>query len=509
MTAQPLARITFLTLFFTISFILACKKGDNNNQQNNTPNLPPASFEISITDLKYTSASLTWTEAKDPEGKPVTYAFVIGADTFYRNTERKMDLYNLTENKKYEVTVIASDPEGAKTKNTTSFTTIEPSAPSVFEITLTKVGGSIAAAKWTASRLPDSTPVKYDVYLNDNLLKENLADTVLHYEFSKLKELTQYTVKVIAKSKYNKTQQSVKSFTTAQDPAPTGLTTQVKLVSYSLLKFSFAPATDAEGQAITYTVLLDNTDVTAQLGTALKPGIDYTLRSLTPEKTYKLTIKATDEGGKLVSTENTLVTLKQPTLVITNKSVTKTADGFIYNLETNVDYKPSRIDLYANGALIASQPTVSSIIGGNTISYTYPNSYLTTDGNISLTANLFWGDDTEKSRTATSNSFTYYNFKPTSVAVSEAKIDNGTYKTYLIFFQNSTISPYSGYSIVEVVFGTTNVPFSIFRTGDVTGYLTEFVTAQLAVINAGPRTGYVIMKDNAGYHQLNFTWSYY
>jgi hypothetical protein len=508
MTTQPATRIALLSLFFTVSFFLACKKGDNN-QQNNTPNLPPASFEISITDLKYNSASLTWTEAKDPEGKQVTFAFVIGADTFYRNTERKMDLYNLIENKKYEVTIIASDPEGAKTKNAISFTTMEPSAPSAFEVTVANVGGSIAGVKWTASRLSDSTPVKYDVYLNDNLVKENLADTVLHYEFSKLKELTQYTVKIIAKSKYNKTQQSLKSFTTLQDPAPTGLTAQVKLISFSLMKFSFAQATDAEGQAITYSVLLDNTDVTAQLGTTIKPGTEYTLRSLTPEKSYKLSVKATDESGKSVITENTVVTLKQPVLVISNKSVTKTTDGFIYNLETNVDYKPSKIVLYANGTAINTQPAVSSIIGGNTISYTYPNTYLTAEGSISLTANLFWGDDTEKSRTATSDTYTYYNFKPTSVAVSDAKIDNGTYKTYNIFFQNSIISPYSGYSIVEVVFGTTKVPFSIFRTGDVTGYLTEFVTAQLAVINAGPRTGYVIMKDNAGYHQLNFTWSYY
>jgi hypothetical protein len=114
-------------LFLTVSFFLACKKGDHN-QQNNTPNLPPASFEISITDLKYNSASLNWTEAKDPEGKQVTYAFILAADTFYRNTERKMDLYNLTENKKYEVTIIASDPEGAKTKNAISFTTMEPVA---------------------------------------------------------------------------------------------------------------------------------------------------------------------------------------------------------------------------------------------------------------------------------------------------------------------------------------------------------------------------------------------
>jgi hypothetical protein len=116
------------------------------------------------------------------------------------------------------------------------------------------------------------------------------------------------------------------------------------------------------------------------------------------------------------------------------------------------------------------------------------------------------------SRTATFDSYTYYNFVPTSVTVSDAKIDSVTFgnKTYTIFFTGSTISPDPNYSIAQVVFGTVNVPFTISRTGSTTGYLTQFFSlAQHNAIRDGSRNGYVVMHDNQGYHKINFTFSYY
>jgi hypothetical protein len=473
-------------------------------------NLPPSVFEITIADLKQKSVSLNWTESKDPEGKQVVYSVVVGSDTIKLNSERHIELNNLEENKKYDVSVLAMDPEGAKTKQTVSFNTTEYSIPSAFDVSIIQIGGSIASIAWTSSSLPDNSPLQYDFYLNDSLIQGNLPDTSKGIYLKGLKEFTSYTVKVIAKSLFNKTQQSIKQFTTVEDPKPTGLGIQVKVVSYSILKFSVDPANDIEGQNIRYSVLLDDIDISSQLESTVMPGKEYTLRSLTPLKTYKLLVIATDDGGKIINKENTFVTLKQPILVITNKTITKTADGFVYNLETNVDYKPGKIILYANGIAITAQRQVSAIIGGNTISYTYPNTVLPSDGAYNIAANLFWGDDTEMSRTATFNAYSFYNFVPTSAAISEAKIDAGSsYKTYFIYFQNSIISPNPGYSIVEVVFGTQNVGISIFRTGETTGYLTGFASTQFSLIDAGPRTGYVIMKDREGYHKLSFTFSYY
>jgi hypothetical protein len=509
MLTRPIVRLASLILLFIFSLFMACRKGDS------TKNLPPGPFDISVIEIKHNSVLLGWTEATDPEGKEVKYTVSLGTQT-YSPTGRTIQISGLTENKKYEITVTASDPEGEKTKSTLSFTTAEPSTPAAFEVSMTDIGGSVAAIKWTAAHLPDSSAIKYDVYLNDNLVKQNLADTVLHFEFNKLKELTNYTAKVVARSSYNKTQESTKTFTTNQDPAPTGLTLQIKQVSYSFMKFSFGKATDAEGQAITYSVWLDNTDVTTQLGGAITPGKEYALRALTAEKNYKLTIKATDEASKSGTVELPVSTLKKPTVDMINNSITNTADGFIFNFGTNVDYKPSKIILqttkylgdYGNIVTITTQPTTSSVTGGNRLSCTYPNSVLPTDGDLYIRATLYWGDDTEFS-TAGYEKYTYYNFKPTSVSITDAAIDASlSRKTYTIHFKNSLISPYENFSIIEVVFGTQKVQFSTFLFTYNTGYVTGFADAQFAAIDAGPRTGYLIMKDTDGYHKLDFTFTY-
>jgi hypothetical protein len=507
MKAITLISRTFIIIALIFFFFTGCQKSDTSKTP--APNIAPSSFEISITDLKQNTATLSWTEAKDPEGQQISYSVIIGMDTIKRYTELNVQLTNLSENKNYQVDIIASDPQGATTKKTISFNTKPYDTPSAFEISLSKVGGTLASISWTVSVLPDNSPVQYDVYLNDQLVQGNLANTVLNFDFRNLQELTTYTTKVVAKSNFSKTQQSSKSFTTGLNPQPTGLGVEVKSTSYSLAKFTIASATDPEGQLVSYSVFLDNNIISSQLDATIIAGKEYVLRSLLPEKNYKLTVTAKDEGGKSISVETTITTLKQPILVISNKSTTKTNEGFIYHLETGVDYKPSKIILYANGNAINTQPTSSSI-SGNTISYTYLNSYLPAEGNYNLAANLCWGDDTEKSRTATFDSYSFYNFVSSTSVIDNAKIDKASYyKTYFIYFKNSVVSSDPNYSIIEVVFGTQNVGFSVFRTGPTTGYITGFADSQFAAIDAGPKTGYVIMKDNTGYHKLTFTFSYY
>lgn len=506
MHPKPALRVPIFGIFIFALLLAACSKSDKDEPKPE-PNLAPSSFEITLKSVQQKTASLSWTEATDPEGKQVTYSVIIGNDTIKKYNERTAEITNLAENTKYDVVVLASDPLGAITKATLTFSTTTYTTPSSFDISVLRSGASVASINWTASRLPDNTTIKYDVYLNDVRVKENQTDT--SFNFTKLKELTAYTVKVVAKSIYNKTQQSVKTFTTSQDPAPTGLTLQIKQVSYSLLKFSFGAATDAEGQAVKYTVLLNNSDITSQLGGVIIPAKDYTVRSLLPENNYTLTVKATDEGGKSATAENAALTLKKPLAPLLNNSITPTIDGFIYNLETGVNYMPSKITLNINGNSTAAQPVSGSVVNGKTLSYVYANSSLPLDGTINLTANLTWGDDTERLTTASFTTYSWYNFKPTSSAVVSASIDASlARKSYMIFFKNSTISYDENYSIVEVVFGTQRVQSSVFRTGNTTGYVTGFTDPQFAAIDAGPRTGYVVMKDKDGYHKLDFTFTY-
>jgi hypothetical protein len=499
----------FSLVFFTVLLvIIACSK---KIETQSSTNLPPSDFTISIDELKPNAAKLTWTPARDPEGKEIKYMVILDNDTLKKNsTNTQIELINLIENKLYKLTVIASDPEGAVSKQSITFTSILLNIPTAFEITLTHIGGSIASVKWTRSSIADNTPIKYDFYLNDSLIRENLTDTVTNFNLTKLKEFTTYNVKIIAKSIYNKTKIIEKQFVTIADPSPINLGLQMKVVSYSLLKFVIDSAIDIEGQNIKYKVFLDNVEVSSQLEPTIIANKEYTLRNLIELRNYVLKVVAIDEADKSINVVNTIVTLKKPSIPITTKTFTRTATGYIYNLLTNVNYKPSKINMYANGVLIATPPTSINVIGANTISYTYPLSIFTAEGNYSIAANLFWGDDTELSNTATFNNYLFYTPTPTSVSVSEAKIDAASSeKPYTIFFLNGIISPFSSFQIIEVVFGEYNVPFTIFGTGPSTGYLTQFTSSLFPLINAGPRTGYVLMKDAAGYHKLNFIFSYW
>jgi hypothetical protein len=495
----------FLTL---ILVIIACSKKIDNQS---SANLPPSDFTISIDEIKPNAAKLSWTSAKDPEGKEIKYTVILDNDTVKKNsTITQIELNNLIENKLYNFSVIAYDPEGATSKKSITFTSILLNIPTAFDITLTQIGGSIASLKWTKSTIVDNTTIKYDLYLNDSLIKDNLADTVTDFNLTKLKEFKTYNIKIIAKSIYNKTKTSEKQFVTLADPSPINLGLQMRLVSYSLIKFVIDSAIDIEGQNIKYKVFLDNVEVSSQLEPTIKANKEYTLRNLIELRNYVLKVVAVDEADKSINVSNTIVTLKKPLSPITTKTFVRTATGYTYNLQTNVNYKPGKINMYANGVLIATQPTSINVVGGNTISYTYPLSIFTTEGNYSIAANLFWGDDTELSNTATFNNYLFYTSTPTSVSVSEAKIDAvSSDKPYTIFFLNGIISPYSTFQIIEVVFGEYNVPFTIFGTGPSTGYLTQFTAALFPLINAGPRTGYVLMKDAAGYHKLNFVFSYW
>lgn len=85
-------------------------------------------------------------------------------------------------------------------------------APKDFQLTADSVGSKKAILKWTEAVDPEGEAVKYDVYLNETLVAENLVE--LAFVLSDLKELTNYTAKVVAiDSKKNRATKQY-SFTT-------------------------------------------------------------------------------------------------------------------------------------------------------------------------------------------------------------------------------------------------------------------------------------------------------
>src|SRR5688572_28715959 len=90
-------RLLFLQACFLFIVFFSCSKPGDGPE----PNKAPASFELSIAELKPTSVKLTWTAATDPEGSPVTYAVMLGTDTVNKTSARQFEFTTLQEDKDY------------------------------------------------------------------------------------------------------------------------------------------------------------------------------------------------------------------------------------------------------------------------------------------------------------------------------------------------------------------------------------------------------------------------
>ena len=84
--------------------------------------------------------------------------------------------------------------------------------PGPFAVSLVASSWDTATISWTQAIDPDNDSVYYKVYLNDILIADN--HKVLNYTFRNLKEVTPYSVKVVAVDAKLKEASSVASFTT-------------------------------------------------------------------------------------------------------------------------------------------------------------------------------------------------------------------------------------------------------------------------------------------------------
>lgn len=82
-------------------------------------------------------------------------------------------------------------------------------APGSFIININGTSWDTALISWTAAIDPDNDPISYKIFLNDSLVVSNYKET--NYILRKLKELTSYTVKIVASDSKNK-----ESFATTQ-----------------------------------------------------------------------------------------------------------------------------------------------------------------------------------------------------------------------------------------------------------------------------------------------------
>ena len=116
--------------FFIASFALlltACG-GDSTETPKPTPipeNKNPGNFIVSVNNITIDQATVTWTNAIDPDGDNVTYKVTQGAVTSTSLNGNTYTFAGLTDNTTYDGSVVATDGNGGTNSTAFSFKTLK------------------------------------------------------------------------------------------------------------------------------------------------------------------------------------------------------------------------------------------------------------------------------------------------------------------------------------------------------------------------------------------------
>lgn len=117
-----------ILLLLVITLITGCSTDDDIEV---IQNLPPSEFEVKVDNLTDRSATITWTPAKDPEGKSVKYQIFLGSEKLKETFADTYDIEDLAPETSYSGKIIASDGEKETVQNFSFQTDIF--TPKVFE----------------------------------------------------------------------------------------------------------------------------------------------------------------------------------------------------------------------------------------------------------------------------------------------------------------------------------------------------------------------------------------
>lgn len=152
--------------------------------------------------------------------------------------------------------------------------------------------------EWSKSTVSDNTPITYDIYLENNVIKQGLSAT--NYTFDNLKSETSYNGKVVANSKWDTSSEKSFSFTTQEDEAPSSFTIDVEVISKKEAKISWTEAVLSNGGAVAYdlelydsyynkTTVINDISKLEYLFNELYHGGEYTLKIAAKSTTEKTT----------------------------------------------------------------------------------------------------------------------------------------------------------------------------------------------------------------------------
>ena len=281
--------------------------------ENTAPEAPVLLSPVSETRLTATTALLTWQAAQDADNDPVTYDVYLDKSS-NPGTKIAQNLSNLSfsasaleNNTTYYWKVVAKDPYGGVAASEIFHFKGKNEAPSSPQLISPGPGGITvmpqATLQWQASTDVDNTELAYEIHWGTSAQAVQKIATVYQqtsYITSDLTENTPYYWKIVARDTDGGTAVSPTWSFTYQLQAPNQPPTAPVLLSPSDqvtglgsdISLSWASSTDPEGEAITYSLYLNQALIADQLN-----ATTFALAGLEANRTYTWRVVARDPEG--------------------------------------------------------------------------------------------------------------------------------------------------------------------------------------------------------------------
>lgn len=201
-THKALSSTNLFLLLLAALFFTAC--------EGESPEINEAPEDFTVTaNPDMNKATISWTEATDPNGDLVSYSLVLGDDTLLKDSPLRTYLAEGLEfERDYSGKVIATDPEGLSNSQSFNFRTgdIPNEAPEAFNLQSPADQENFLPLeidlRWDAATDPDGDALSYDILLDQNTNPSTAVGTDISqtsFRLSGLSSETQYYWKVIAK----------------------------------------------------------------------------------------------------------------------------------------------------------------------------------------------------------------------------------------------------------------------------------------------------------------------
>ena len=339
---------------FYLVFLISLAFASCSSEEENFPEevLKPLFLGGSVSEITASSALISWT-AKIGDGTNLTYdVYLHGVKVADNISDNSWTFENLNELTNYSATVKAISNAGKTAEKTLDFTTIEHDIPSAVEVFVSEITTTTSVITWTKSSVDDGSEIVYDVYLNEELIQENLSSLTLTLE--DLTAFKDYTVRIVAKSTRGKTSNAENSFKTLGTP-PSGFPLTISNddnyddLDPHWLQIHWTPPTVEDGSAYHYDIYLDDVLIFDFL-TGTADG--WTLNNLEEGQTYtfKVVADAQNETETEESITFTTITHSEPTdYELEVGALSSNSATINWTASTDPDGGAVRYFLYLNG----------------------------------------------------------------------------------------------------------------------------------------------------------------